>query len=203
MLPGDTFYSFIRCLACRGIISGYSNGTFKPGNDVTRGQIAKIVSGASGFNEEPGGQLYEDVLPGSTFYGYINRLAMRGHISGYPCGSVSGEECVPPANLPYFRPGQNATRGQVSKVVSNAAGFNEPVGEQFYADVGPGYPFYEPIMRLTSRGVMSGYECGGPGEECDNQRRSYFRPVNNVTRGQVAKIVANSFFPGCDPARLR
>ncbi|HKP54870.1 MAG TPA: S-layer homology domain-containing protein, partial [Chloroflexia bacterium] len=27
--PDHTFYSFVRCLACRGIISGYSDGTFK------------------------------------------------------------------------------------------------------------------------------------------------------------------------------
>jgi hypothetical protein len=27
----------------------------------------------------------------------------------------------------------------------------------------------------------------------------YFRPANNATRGQVAKIVSNSFFPECQP----
>jgi len=26
---------------------------------------------------------------------------------------------MPPANLPYFRPNNNATRGQTSKIVSN------------------------------------------------------------------------------------
>ena len=31
----------------------------------------------------------------------------------------------------------------------------------------------------------------------DAENRYYFRPANNVTRGQSAKIVANTFFPGC------
>ena len=31
----------------------------------------------------------------------------------------AGEPCVPPANLPYFRPNANVTRGQTSKIVAN------------------------------------------------------------------------------------
>jgi hypothetical protein len=44
---------------------------------------------------------------------------------------------------------------------------------------------------------MSGYPCGGPGEPCDGENRNYFRPNNPLTRGQTAKIVANTFFPNC------
>ena len=43
-------------------------------------------------------------------------------------------------------------------------------------------------------GVISGYPCGGAGEPCPG---TYFRPNNNVTRGQTSKIVANTFYPGC------
>jgi hypothetical protein len=52
-------------------------------------------------------------------------------------------------------------------------------------------------MRLTDEGVMSGYECGADTEPCDEEQRPYFRPYNNVTRGQASKIVANTFFPSC------
>jgi hypothetical protein len=61
---------------------------------------------------------FQDVPVGSTFQVFIGRLASRGYISGYACGGV-GEPCVPPGNLPYFRPSNNATRGQTSKIVSN------------------------------------------------------------------------------------
>ena len=194
--PDSTFYTWIRCLACRNIISGYSDGTFKPGNEITRGQIAKMVSNSAGFNEDPGPQIYEDVPSSNTFYAWINRLSMRGHMGGYPCGGEF-EPCVPPGNRPYFRPNASATRGQLAKIVSNAAGLEgDPTG-QYYADVPASNPFYIWIMRLTDLGAMSGYPCGGEGEPCDDQDRPYFRPFANVTRGQASKIVANTFFPGC------
>jgi N-acetylneuraminic acid mutarotase len=202
-VPADnTFYSFVRCLACRGIISGYTDGTFRPNNDITRGQIAKIVSNAAGFSEDPGPQVYEDVPMGSPFYDWINRLSMRGHMGGYLCGLVPEEPCIAPDNRPYFRPTASATRGQLAKIVSNAAGLGgDPTG-LFYTDVPEEHPFYVWIMRLTQLGVMGGYLCGGEGEPCDGDNHPYFRPYNNVTRGQASKIVANTFFPNCQlPAR--
>jgi hypothetical protein len=198
----STFYTYVRCLSCLGIVSGYPDGTFRPANPITRGQISKIVSQSAGFSEDPGAQIYSDVAPGSPFYAYINRLTNRGIVGGYPCPQRpdAGDECNPETPT-LFRPEQNATRGQLAKIVSNAAGFSEAVSGQHYADVPPngeGSQFYTWIMRLTNRDVMGGYACGtsdtrsGP---CDGQNRPYFRPGNSVTRGQAAKIVANTFFP--------
>jgi hypothetical protein len=182
---------------CRGIVSGYDDGTFRPFNDITRGQIAKIVSNAAGINDDPGPQVFEDVPTDSTFYQWINRLANREYMGGYPCDIAPGEPCVGPDNRPYFRPFSNATRGQLAKIVANAAGIGGTPSGQFYADVQEDNPFYLWIMRLTEQGVMSGYDCGGEAEPCDEEQRPYFRPFNNVTRGQASKIVANTFFPGC------
>ena len=39
----NPFYTFIRCLACRQIVSGYADGTFRPQNNVTRGQMAAFL----------------------------------------------------------------------------------------------------------------------------------------------------------------
>ncbi len=197
-VPSDsTFYTWIRCLACRNIISGYTDGTFRPGNEITRGQIAKMVSNSAGFSEDAGPQIYEDVPPGSPFYDWINRLSMRGHMGGYLCGLVPEEPCISPDNRPYFRPNASATRGQLAKIVANAAGLGGTPTGLFYTDVPDDHPFYEWIMRLTTLGVMSGYPCGGDGEPCDDANRPYFRPFANVTRGQASKIVANTFFPDC------
>jgi hypothetical protein len=192
---GSTFYPYIHCLACLGFINGYPDGTFRPGEQVSRGQLAKIVSNSAGFQEPPGAQIFEDVLPGSTFYDFVWRLASRGYISGYPCGGV-GEPCGP-ASLPYFRPSNNATRGQISKIVSNTAGFGEPPGAQMFEDVVPSSTFYDYVQRLASRGTVSGYPCGGEEEPCGPASFPYFRPNDYATRGQTAKIDANSFFPNC------
>jgi hypothetical protein len=210
VLPNSTFYPYVRCLTCRGIIGGYRCGGqgepcnstndpyFRPNNGITRGQIAKTVSEAAGFIEDAGPQVYEDVPPGSPFYGYINRLSNRGLVGGYPCGQVPAEPCVGPGSRPYFRPNTGATRGQLAKIVATAASINDPVIGQFYADVPPSNPFYVWVERLTGRGVMGGYPCGSsPGEPCDDQDRAYFRWAADIARGQASKIVSNTFFPGC------
>jgi len=204
--PGSTFYPYIRCLACRGIINGYPDGTFRPNANVTRGQLSKIISNSAGFDDTPSGQQFQDVPPSgpdSTFYVFIYRLVHRGYINGYQCGGA-GEPCVPPDNLPYFRPNKNSTRGQISKIDSNAAGFsNTPTGQQFQ-DVPVGSTYYTYTYRLVSRIIMSGYQCGGAGEPCiPTANLAYFRPNNNATRGQTGKIVANTFFPNCQTPAVR
>lgn len=195
---GSTFYAFIKCMACMGIIDGYSDGTFRPSNTVTRGQLAKIVSNSAGFSHPVSGQTFADVLPGSTFYTFIERLASRGVMGGYACGGA-GEPCGS-GNLPYFRPGSGASRGQLTKIVSNAAGFTDPdPSTSTFTDVPVGSTFhiYAERLLLNRPGVMGGYPCGGPGEPCDQQSRAYFRPADLVTRGQTAKIVDNTFYSDC------
>ena len=178
-------------------MSGYADGTFRPNNQVTRGQLAKMVSNSAGLNEDVSGQTFEDVPPTNPFYVWIERLSSRGYMSGYACTPGPGPEpCVPPTARPYFRPFANATRGQTAKIVANAAQFTEPPVGQTFEDVKTTHIFYEFIQRLATRNVMGGYPCGGPGEPCVTGK-PYFRPNNDVTRGQSAKIVANTFFPDC------
>jgi fibronectin-binding autotransporter adhesin len=207
---GATFYSFVQCLACRNIISGYACGGpgepcnsnndkyFRPGVNVTRGQISKMVALAADLSGSTGDQIFEDVPPTSPFYETIQQLASRSYIGGYPCGAVAGEACVGPLNRPYFRPGNNTTRAQLSKIVSQSAHFNDAPGDQQFSDVPPTNPFFAWVNRLAARSIISGYTCGGPGEPCDAQQRPYLRPNSNVTRGQTSKIVASTFFPGCE-----
>ena len=212
--PGSTFHLYVICLACQGVISGYACGApgepcnnsndpyFRPNNPVTRGQLAKIVSQSAGLNDPVPGtqQTFQDVPPASTFWLYVERLANHNVMSGYTCGTP-GEPCVAPDNRPYFRSASNATRGQFSKIVSNATGFTDPLppGQYTFADMPEGSAFHLYVERLLLNrpGAMSGYPCGNPGEPCDTLNRPYFRPANNVTRGQTSKIATNVFFPAC------
>lgn len=206
----NPFYPFVQCIACHSIIAGYNcggvgepcdgsnNPYFRPGVNVTRGQIAKMVALAAGLTDSVGTQTFEDVPPTNPFYLWIQQLSGKGYISGYACGGA-GEPCNAggAGNSPYFRPGQNTTRGQLTKIVSNAAGLNDVPASQTFTDVPTTAPFYVWVERLSSRGIISGYTCGSAGEACDAQQRPYFRVNNNVTRGQTAKIVSNTFFPNC------
>ncbi|MDQ3931204.1 MAG: S-layer homology domain-containing protein, partial [Chloroflexota bacterium] len=205
---GSTFYSFVRCLACRGIVGGYPCGSlgedcnannepyYRPNANVTRGQLSKIVANSAGLDDDiaEGQQQFADVKPGDPFYIYVERLAQTGAIAGYPCGGA-GEDCDD-LDRPYFRPNDPATRGQISKIVSIAAGFDEEVSEdqQTFTDVTTDSPFWVYIERLATRGIISGY---GEEEKCPETGAPCFRYNDNTTRGQMAKIAANTFFPNC------
>ena len=167
--PTDYFYVPVLYLACHGVISGYGDEIFRPYNDTTRGQLAKIVVLAEGWPlYTPQSPTFTDVPTSQTFYPYIETAYSRNIISGYSDGT--------------FRPGSNVTRGQLSKIIVLArqwALYTPPAPT--FRDVAPGNPFYSFIETAYNRAIISGYTCGTGCLE--------FRPGNNATRGQISKIV--------------
>lgn len=112
---GSTFYDYIETAYAHQVISGYSCGTgcleFKPFNNITRSQLTKVVVlGENWAITPPGEPTFRDVPVGDPFYGYVETAYAHQVISGYSCGTGCLE----------FRPGDNATRGQISKIVYNA-----------------------------------------------------------------------------------
>jgi hypothetical protein len=129
--PTGTFWLWIERLAIRSYISGYPCGGpfepcvppgnrpyFRPNTGLTRAQLAKLDAQAAGYTETPTGQTFQDVPPAHTFWGWVEQVAARGIVGGYPCGGL-GEPCQPPSNRPYYRPGNNVTRGQTAKILTN------------------------------------------------------------------------------------
>jgi len=180
--PSDYFYNDVRCVYCLGAVSGYSDGTFRPFNNTTRGQMTKIIVIALDITmvTPTGTPTFNDVLPTNPFYTYIETAAANQIVSGYECGAP-GEPCP---GL-YFRPSANVTRGQLSKIVVVAATqvfgwslLNPPTPT--FTDVAPGSPFYEYIETAVCHGVVSGYS--------DNT----FRWYNFAIRAQIAKIVCRT-----------
>jgi hypothetical protein len=163
--PPDYFYVPVMYLACHSVISGYADGTFRPYNDTTRGQLSKIVVLAEGWQLDcplPGH--FTDVPPTDPFFCYIETAYSHQIISGYADGT--------------FRPGNNVTRGQLCKIVVLAEGWTDncpPSGH--FSDVPPDHPFFCYIETAFAHGIISGYADGT------------FRPGNSATRGQISKIV--------------
>jgi hypothetical protein len=194
------FYPYIHWVACRNIVSGYGCGGpgepcpgpyFRPGNNVTRGQVLKMVVAASGWTViMPATPTFEDVPPLSTFYPYVETGVSHGIIGGYPCGGA-GEPCVAPGNRPYFRPNAPITRGQLSKVIALAKGYPTPSPPTAtFNDVPVGSTFFAYVEAVYANGLIVGYPCGGVEEPCPG---SYFRPNANATRAQVSKIVTLAY----------
>jgi hypothetical protein len=197
----NPFAPYVAWMAERGHVSGYACGGegepcpgtyFRPGRNVTRAQLLKMVVNASGWhliNPKHHESAFADVSRESAFYWHVETAAANNVINGYACGGPN-EPCDA-ENRPYFRPGNNVTRGQLAKVITLSRGYATPAPEvPTFADVPADHTFAPYIEAIYGEGIINGYACGGPGEPCDAQHRPYFRPANNATRGQVAKIVA-------------
>lgn len=182
----------MRYLTCEGVITGYNDHTFRPDDTTTRAQLAKIVVLAVRLPlNTTGGSHFEDVAASNVFYPFIETAYNNNVVGGYKCGTVTGENCDT-QNRPYFRPSIPVTRGQLTKIIVVAMKWSlNTTGGPHFTDV-PNLaldPFYPYIETAFHRGVISGYTCGGAGETCDTKNRPYFRPGNDTTRGQIAKIV--------------
>jgi hypothetical protein len=197
------FYQGVVFLNCRNVISGYPCNSrpdapcvppdnlpwFLPYNNVIRGQLAKIVSEGYGYNDQipSNQQTYQDILPGSTFWVYIERIGTyRNIMTGYACGGPN-EPCIPPLNRPYFRWNANADRNTIAKAAVQAAGYsliNPPTPT--FRDVPVTSQFYTYIETAYAHHILDGYPCGAG---CVD-----FRPTENTIRGQIAKIIANTRF---------
>jgi hypothetical protein len=200
--PTAYYYQPVYYLACRGVVGGYSDGTYRPFNTTTRGQMSKIIVGAYSLpivTPPAGGATFADNGPADTFFAYVETAATRNVVSGYPCGGVNPQtgaaEPCDAAHRPYYRPGNPVTRGQLTKIVvltaTQAHGWalrTPPIAT--FSDVPAGSTFYPYIETAVCHQVLSGYNDGT------------FRPNNSATRGQIAKIVSNAVrdtTTGCGP----
>ncbi|MDQ6695567.1 MAG: S-layer homology domain-containing protein [Chloroflexota bacterium] len=182
-------YQYIEYLANAGVISGYGDDSFRPGNPASRAQLTKIVVLGYAFPIiTPGEAHFEDVPEGSTFYGFVETAADRGLVGGYACGR-SGEPCDA-QNRAYFRPGSSVSRGQISKIVVVASSWTllAPQSATF-SDVPHGSTFYPYVETAYAHNILGGYACGGPAEPCGPQNQPYFRPGATTTRAQICKLV--------------
>ncbi|HMA37394.1 MAG TPA: S-layer homology domain-containing protein [Chloroflexia bacterium] len=114
----NPLYNFIETAYNHSIISGYGDGTFRPNNNVTRGQFAKIIVSARGWAiDTTGGPHFADVPASNGFYTFVETAYNHTIISGYACGGA-GEPC--PGT--YFRAYNSITRGQLAKLINLSYG---------------------------------------------------------------------------------
>ena len=166
-VPGGEFAQYINDLSNKGIMSG-TGTNFYPRTNLTRGELAKVLVKAANLTTNTSmGQRFADVPTSNPFYEYISTLAARGNIRGYDDGS--------------FRPNGNVSRGEFSKMVVGAFGFdiNTAGGPHFTFDVPTSQTFYPYVETLYGRNVVNGYN--GTIE---------FGVNNPVNREQAAKIVS-------------
>ena len=163
--PSQYFYHPVDWLFCHAIISGYPDNTFRPFNTATRAQIVKmIVLGEHWPLYSPPAPSFIDVSPADWHYPYIETALLHAIVSGYPDNT--------------FRPNNNVTRAQLSKMIVLASLWPllDPPTPSF-TDVLPTSPYYTYVETARAHALISGYGDGT------------FRPNNNATRAQLSKIL--------------
>jgi len=127
-IPSDAWYtSYIQKAYAEGWIVGYNDGTFKPGQGVTKAEALKIIAVVQNWpyqnisNQNP----YSDVTNSDWFFGYINFAFQKNYLE-----DVSQ----------YFLPNQKATRAQISEVIYRTlinppATEIAPTDENFFTNV--------------------------------------------------------------------
>ncbi|WP_186667747.1 S-layer homology domain-containing protein [Sporosarcina sp. BP05] len=162
------FYEAIKSLTSRGVINGYTDGTYKPSQEITRAQAAKIMALALDLDTknvvDPG---FKDVKKDNPFYGHIAALVNAGVISGYEDKT--------------FKPTGNLTRAQVAKMI--VLGYKleeEKLSNLPFKDVNEKIWYASYIQTVFSNKITSGTTA------------TTFSPDAIVTRGQVASFIFKS-----------
>ncbi len=115
------YYTAIKTLGEKGIISGYEDGTFRPANKITRAETAALLIRAMGMEGKKAPKsVFSDVTEDFWGKSYIMLAAEEGIINGYGNG--------------LFGPADNVTYNQVIKMLVCMAGVEE------YAEKDGGWP---------------------------------------------------------------
>lgn len=160
--PSKHFAKAVNELAARDIIGGYPDGTFKPGNSITRGQAAAIIAKMIGLDTSfVQGKKFKDVPESYGFYKAVAKMAEEGIIGGYPDGS--------------FRPDEPIKRKNMASILVKAFGLphDANVKNPFKGEVG----ITEDVLIIYKLGITSGTS------------PTTFSPNMPITRGQAASML--------------
>ncbi len=111
-ISGHPFEKEITKLVEAGVVSGFPDGTFKPDQEVTRAQFAKLVAVAFGLNTTGyTTSTFNDVPADHWALGFIEAVAEKGWVKGFPDGG--------------FHPEENITREQMATLMIRVLGREE------------------------------------------------------------------------------
>jgi hypothetical protein len=165
---GETYVNAeaIVVLYNEGVISGYSDGTFRPDNKISRAEFWAIVTNA--LDSDFGGMTLENCftdVQDQWFAVFVCYAKNQGWVSGFEDGS--------------YKPEQIVTKAEALKMALQAFNYSVPdvVGESSYRDVNGG-DWYAPYAEIAfERQLISS--------------SSFFAPGYHMRRSDAAQIVYN------------
>ena len=138
LTPSHEAYDDVVTLYLRGVSKGFSDGSFRPDNPLSREEFVKVDLGAicivcDNFSEDYEQELFaeynQDAFPdtdiNSDLLACVAEAKVRGIVSGYAGGDTEG----------YFVPRQPISRSEATKVLVETAGLKVDdlvEGDQWY-----------------------------------------------------------------------
>lgn len=104
----------------RGIIEGFGDGTFRPKEQITRSQFAKIMVELFGYSDTTGSKQYTDVASNRWYSDYVRKISAAGIMYD---------------NSNTFRPDEPITREETAYALANAYKLSTTrVGTKMFTD---------------------------------------------------------------------
>lgn len=158
----------IIALADKKIIAGKGEGKFKPNDNITREEFAKILVGAMGYsNTEYTANAFADVNTSDWFCGWVNTAHEKGILNGIGGGN--------------FGVGMNISRQDMCVMLVNAMrikGAQLNPSAVSFADSGDIADYAsDAVGILSAMQIVNGVDGNN------------FNPRGNATRAQAAKII--------------
>lgn len=150
-------------------IIGYKDGEFKPGNGITRAEVAAIFSRLleSKVDFSAKDTDFSDVNSEHWASGYIDYLVKKDIIKGRDDGK--------------YYPEDEISRAEMAQVIANLKELKpEKIEENEFTDI-VGHWAEESIIAATEEGIIDGY-----GNE-------YFKPDKSVSRSEAVKMTNRAF----------
>jgi len=98
----------------KGFIQGYSDGTFKPDNNISRAEFMTLINNAFGYTQEDVIS-YSDVPADAWFASQVAKAKAAGYISGYPDGTM--------------KPNSPISRQEAASIIVRIMGLEENIKE--------------------------------------------------------------------------
>ena len=166
--------NYVEFLYTSGVTTGYADGTFRPDQNITRAQFSVMLYRCLGLDESR----YAGVELPFADLDKIADYAVPAIKALYSEGVINGSKGKD--GQIYFNPNAPLTRAQASAMIGRTQEKGYATVELTFTDAGkiPAYAtFY--IQTMAAQGILGGYADGS------------FKPNNNISRGQMAKILYN------------
>lgn len=165
--------NYVDFLKTSGITTGYTDGTFRPNQNITRQQFAAMLFRYLGLDETR----YASVALPFADAGKIADYAQTAVKALYSIGIIGGTSVN---GKPYFNPNNSLTRAQAAAMIGRTQEKGYATASLSFSDASaiPAYASYY-IQTMAAQHVIGGYADGS------------FKPNANITRGQMAKILYN------------